>query len=218
VLASPVPVSGAAPNRFAAVPRTPAEFAVPADRARTVRVIEVAPGQIVTGEGRARLDPAAGVLQPSPGQDLLKLAVVNRYRPAPVAVGFVRGFGLRQGALATSIAHDSHNVLAVGASDEDLCTAINLVISTRGGLAAVGPDRQELLPLPVAGLMSTAPCADVATAYARLDQAAKALGSALPAPFMTLSFLALLVIPSLKLGDRGLFSATEFRFVELFAD
>jgi adenine deaminase len=218
VLAVTRPAAAVPPNRIATPPRRPAEFAVRAERPRTVRVIDVAPGRIVTGSGTAQLASVAGSLPPDPGRDVLKLAVVNRYRPAPPAVGFVRGFGLRRGALATSVAHDSHNLLAVGTSDEELCAALNLVIDAQGGLAAVGPHDQQVLPLPVAGLMCPAGCREAALACSRLDAVARALGTGLPAPFMTLSFLALLVIPSLRLGDRGLFAADTFRFVDVFAD
>ena len=140
----------------------------------------------------------------APGRDLLKLAVVNRYeRAAPPAVCFVRGFGLARGALAGSVAHDSHNVLAVGADDASLAAAVNAVVAQRGGLAAVDGDRVEVLPLPVAGLMSLDPVEEVAARYLELDAMAELMGSSLAAPFMTLSFMALLVIPSLKLSDRG---------------
>jgi adenine deaminase len=131
----------------------------------------------------------------------------------------VRGIGLRSGAIASSVAHDCHNLVAVGASDEALARAINLLIENQGGICVVdGAGREEVLPLPIAGLMSKAPAAEVASSYSRLTQRAKALGSPLHAPFMTLSFLALLVIPSLKLGDRGLFDGNRFEFVPVFAD
>ena len=140
--------------------------------------------------------------------------VVNRYaRRAPVAVAFVRGFGLRAGAIASSVAHDSHNIVAVGADDAALTAAVNRVIARRGGLAVVGGGGTADLPLPIAGLMSDRPGTEVARRYAALDRRAKALGSRLDAPFMTLSFLALLVIPDLKLSDRGLFSARRWDFL-----
>jgi adenine deaminase len=131
----------------------------------------------------------------------------------------VRGVGLREGAVASSVAHDCHNLVAVGASDEALARAINLLIENQGGICVVdGAGSEEILPLPIAGLMSNAPAAEVAAIYSRLTQRAKALGSPLHAPFMTLSFLALLVIPSLKLGDRGLFDGNRFEFTSVFAD
>jgi adenine deaminase len=128
-------------------------------------------------------------------------------------VAFVRGFGLKSGAIASSVAHDSHNIVAVGADDVSLCRAINLVIRHRGGISVVGQGTRAVLPLPIAGLMSDRDGREVARRYTALDAAAKRLGSKLDAPFMTLSFMALLVIPDLKLSDRGLFSAAKWGFV-----
>ena len=203
-------------NNFHAQPVTAADFQLVAPAGQpTLRVIECFDGQLIT----ARVDlPATvenGLVVPSVADDVLKLAVINRYQPhvAP-AVAFIRGFGLTHGALASSVGHDSHNITAVGCDDESLARAVNLVIAAKGGLAAVGADGQEmLLPLPVAGLMSDQPGPDVAAAYAAVDALAKQLGSPLGAPFMTLSFMALLVIPSLKLSDKGLFDGQQFAFV-----
>ena len=211
----------AAANNFHAQPVQAADFQVPAPAtgAPTLRVIECFDGQLVT----ARLDVPArvehGEIVADPARDVLKLAVVNRYRAhVPPAMAFIKGFGLAGGALASSVGHDSHNITAVGCDDASLARAVNLVIGARGGLAAVGPDGEELLlPLPVAGLMSDQPGTDVAAAYAALDAFAKRLGSPLGAPFMTLSFMALLVIPSLKLSDKGLFDGEAFRFVDAVA-
>ena len=150
-------------------------------------------------------------------RDILKIAVVNRYSEAPPALGLIRNFGLKQGAMASSVAHDSHNIVAVGVGDAELCDAVNLVIENRGGLSAVGPGFSEVLPLPVAGIMSDEDGYLVAEKYSRMDAAAKRLGSKLRAPFMTLSFMALPVIPKLKMTDRGLFDAERFRFVDLHA-
>jgi adenine deaminase len=133
-------------------------------------------------------------------------------------VALIRGFGLRRGALASSVAHDSHNVIAVGASDEELCRAVNAVIEHRGGLAVVEGEEVLVLPLPIAGLMSPEDGYTVARLYTALDQRAKQLGSPLRAPLMTLSFMALLVIPALKLSDRGLFDGRSFRFTWLWAE
>jgi adenine deaminase len=131
-------------------------------------------------------------------------------------VAFIRNFGLRRGAIASSVAHDSHNILAIGADDASLARAVNLVIGARGGLAAVADGLEELLPLPIAGLMSDLPGAEVAARYAALDRFAKDLGSPLGAPFMTLAFMALLVIPALKLAPQGLFDVERFAPVGLF--
>jgi len=146
---------------------------------------------------------------------VLKITVVNRYAPAPPAIVFIRGFGLKHGAIAASVAHDSHNIVAVSVDDADLCAAVNAVIANRGGLAVVDGQFIETLPLEVAGLMSRDGDA-VARGYARLDRAARNLGSPLTAPFMTLSFMALLVIPSLKISDRGLFDGQTFQPTSIY--
>lgn len=203
-------------NAFRARPREAADFRVPAGAGR-LNVISAQAGQLVTGWLRAAPKLRGGAAVADPGRDLLKIAVVNRYVPrAAAAVGFVRGFGLKSGALASSVAHDSHNIVAVGADDASLAAAVNLVIAHRGGVAAVGRGEERILPLPIAGLMAPGDGYEVAAAYGRVDALAKRLGSRLPAPFMTLSFMALLVIPDLKLGDRGLFSGQQWGFVPLF--
>jgi len=180
----------------------------------TCNVIEAIGGQLITRHLRETPRIVAGAVVAEPKRDILKIAVVNRYAPkAPVAVGFIKGFGLKSGALASSVAHDSHNVVAVGADDASLCAAVNLVIKSRGGISVVGRGKRAVLPLPIAGLMSDADGRTVARRYTALDAQVKKLGSKLDAPFMTLSFMALLVIPDLKLSDRGLFSATKWGFV-----
>lgn len=184
-----------------------------------LNVIEAIDGQLITRWKRMKPKCVDGVVVADPARDLLKIAVVNRYAPsAPVAVGFIRGFGLRAGALASSVAHDSHNIVAVGADDESLAAAVNLVIAHKGGLGAVGQGVARILPLPIAGLMADGDGRAVAAAYTEIDAAAKALGSPLAAPFMTLSFMALLVIPDLKLSDRGLFSGAKWASVPLFEE
>jgi adenine deaminase len=194
-------------NRFKALRVRPADFAVKPGGA-SVNVIGAVDGQLVTRHLRV---PAADI---GVTHDVLKIAVINRYASrAPVVVGYIRGFGLKAGALASSVAHDSHNVVAVGVDDESLAAAVNLVIARKGGLSVAGPGTDAVLPLPIAGLMSAVDGRTAARAYTRLDRAAKRLGSRLEAPFMTLSFMALLVIPDLKLSDRGLFSAAKWGFV-----
>ncbi|MBT2558729.1 adenine deaminase [Hymenobacter sp. ISL-91] len=181
----------------------------------TVRLIECFDGQLITARHDEPAQVENGQVVSDLSRDMLKLTVVNRYQAAPPAIAFIRGFGLKGGALASSVGHDSHNITAVGCDDASLARAVQLVMEARGGLAVVSPDDQELvLPLPVAGLMSDQSGPDVAAAYSAVDAAAKALGSPLQAPFMTLSFMALLVIPSLKLSDKGLFDGEAFRFVE----
>ena len=205
------------PNNFNCSPKTPADFAVNSS-AKTIRVIEALEGQLITNELHMPSTIKAGQLFANPEQDILKLAVVNRYQDAPVAVAFIKNFGLKSGAIASSVAHDCHNIVAVGASDEDLCRAVNLVIAQQGGLCAVSAEQELVLPLPVAGIMSDRNGVQVAAQYQEIDALAKALGSKLKAPYMTLSFMALLVIPDLKLSDKGLFSGNSFAFVDLEVD
>ncbi|MFD1871649.1 adenine deaminase [Hymenobacter bucti] len=205
-------------NNFHAQPVQAADLAVAATPAQLLTpVIECFDGQLITARRDLGLPTAGGYVQPDLGQDVLKLVVLNRYAPgAAPAVAFIKGFGLTVGALASSVGHDSHNITAVGTDDESLARAINLVVAAQGGLAAVGVagGAEHMLPLPVAGLMSDRPGPEVAAAYSTLDDFAKIeLGSGLQAPFMTLSFMALLVIPSLKLSDKGLFDGDKFEFV-----
>ncbi len=179
-----------------------------------IRIIEALDGQIITGAGEAEARVQDSFITADPARDILKLTVVNRYADAPPAVAFVRGVGLKSGAIASSVAHDCHNIVAVGTSDEELARVVNLLIKNEGGIAFVGPDGlTDVLPLPVAGLMSDGYAEDAAYGYARLSKAARSLGSSLHAPYMTLSFLALLVIPALKLSDLGIFDGTKFTFV-----
>lgn len=206
--------TGPAPNRFAAAPVAPLDFSIP-HRGDGVRVIGATDGQLVTEELHRLTTARDGLVVSDITHDVLKITVVNRYAAARPAVALVNGFGLKRGAIAASVAHDSHNIVAVGVDDRDLANAVNAVIANRGGLAVADGDRVESLPLEVAGLLSRDGDA-VARGYARLDAIARGLGSPLTAPFMTLSFMALLVIPSLKLSDRGLFDGRAFQFVDLF--
>jgi adenine deaminase len=145
---------------------------------------------------------------------VLKIAVVNRYAKAKVATAYIKNIGLKQGAIASSVAHDSHNIIAVGVNDEEICNAVNLVIKHKGGLSAVNKNEELILPLPVAGLMSNDDAWKVAADYTKIDYFSKNnLGSTLNAPFMSLSFMALLVIPSIKLSDLGLFDGNRFEFI-----
>jgi len=203
-------------NNFVAHPVQPQDFQLPVPTEQpTLRVMECFDGQLITARHDVPARVENGLVVPDVAQDILKLTVVNRYAAAPPAVAFIKGFGLQRGALASSVGHDSHNITAVGCDDESLARAVQLVMEAKGGLAAVGPDGAEiLLPLPVAGLMSDQDGYAVAAAYAAVDALAKELGSTLQAPFMTLSFMALLVIPSLKLSDKGLFDGEAFQFVE----
>jgi adenine deaminase len=205
-----------AANRFRAGRRAAGEFAVAAGPG-LMNVIGAIDGQLITRHLRMRPKRSGGRAVSDPKRDLLKIAVVNRYaRRAPISVGFVNGFGLRAGALASSVAHDSHNIVAVGADDESLAAAVNRVIRHGGGICAVGRGKSRMLALPIAGLMAPGDGRAVARRYTELDAFAKRLGSRLAAPFMTLSFMALLVIPDLKLSDRGLFSGAQWKFQPMF--
>ena len=205
-------------NRFAAKPKIPKDFSVPG-RTGPVHVIDVIDGQLITRKSVHTLAASNGSILCDTGKDILKIAVVNRYEDRMPAIGFVKNFGLKQGAIAGSIAHDSHNIIAVGTSDREICDAVNLIIHNKGGICAVSRQKniREILPLPIAGLMSDQDFETIARRYTRLDTLAKEMGSTLRAPFMTLSFMALLVIPEIKLSDRGLFDGTRFEFMDLFA-
>jgi adenine deaminase len=202
-------------NRFDAEPIDERALELEA-RGELVRVMVARDGELFTDEEVRPARVEAGLVRAEPEADVLWLANLSRYeRAARPAVALVRGFGLRRGALASSVAHDSHNVVAVGVDGASLARAMNAVILARGGLAVADGEAVELLPLPLAGLMSDLEGDVVAARYAALDRAAKALGSSLRAPFMTLSFMALLVIPRLKLSDRGLFDGVSFAFTDV---
>lgn len=207
-------------NAFAAQPLTHDMLRIPAHVNSRVRVIGVHDGQLVTDHLTETASVVNGLAVADPERGITKLVVYNRYTPAPPAVAFVKGFGLKRGAIASSVAHDSHHIIAAGATDEALAAAINEIVARKGGLAVADDNRKILtaLPLPLAGLISPEPAETVARVYADCDRLAKILGSHLSAPFMTLSFLALSVIPSLKLTDKGLFDGVTFRHVPLFAE
>ena len=178
-------------------------------------VIELVPGQIVTRKQHLKVKTANGQVIPDTERDILKLVVVERHRATGnMGLAMVTGFGLKKGALASSVAHDSHNIVTVGTSDEDIMMAIQEIERLQGGLAAVA-DGQVLasLGLPIAGLLSDEPLETVVARLGKLEQAARELGARLPSPFATLSFLALPVIPELKLTDLGLVDVTEFRLI-----
>lgn len=210
------PVTAGIINNFNCRLQKIADFRIPVatdgDDPIHVNMIEALDGQLITNRLQATLPISDGALHSDPTQDVLKLAVVNRYQPAPAALGFIRNFGFKSGAIASSVAHDSHNIIAVGVDDESICAAVNAVIRERGGISVANGNEVQVLPLPVAGLMSNLDGYEVAAQYSALDKAAKALGSQLGAPFMTLSFMALLVIPHLKLSDKGLFDGDTFQF------
>jgi adenine deaminase len=178
-----------------------------------VPVIEALDGQLITNKLMLQPKIVNNQIVSDVDTDILKMVVVNRYKQAPIAKCLIKNFGVKKGALASSVAHDSHNIVAVGVDDESLARAINLVIREQGGVSAAAAEKEMVLGLPVAGLMSADDGYKVADAYTAIDKMTKEeLGSTLAAPFMTLSFMALLVIPHLKLSDLGLFDGDKFEF------
>jgi len=180
-----------------------------------LKVIKVDDGQLFTRTGLKVPKIVDDNVISDIENDILKLVVYNRYQPSKPAIGFIKNIGLKRGALASTVSHDSHNIVAVGTSDEEIVSAINQIIDSKGGILACDGDRVCLLPLPVAGVMSDDEGSVIAQRYEEIDAMAKELGSTLQAPFMTVAFMSLLVIPELKLGDRGLFDGRNFKFVEL---
>lgn len=208
--APPVPI-----NRFNAAPLTAGQLLVQA-RGGRIKVIEVTDGRIVTGAGSHPVPQGSTVVEADPCADLLKILVQNRYAPAPPAIGFVRGFGLKRGAMASSIAHDSHNLIAVGCNDTDLARAVNLLGESGGGICYVQGGEERMMALPVAGLMGLGSCEEMARNYSGIEQMVKENGCFLQTPFMTMAFLALPVIPALKITDLGLFDGERFELTDLF--
>ncbi|WP_298899133.1 adenine deaminase [uncultured Psychroserpens sp.] len=201
-------------NNFNTLQKESSDFRVPSE-AKQIRVIEAQEGQLVTNELIAFTKTENGNLVSNIDQDILIMTVVNRYNNDKPALAFIKNFGLKEGAIASSVGHDSHNIIAVGASDDMICKAVNLIIAHKGGICAVSNSEEHIVPLPVAGIMSDKDGQTIGKDYAVLDRMAKDLGSSLNAPYMTLSFMALLVIPSLKLSDKGLFNGKDFKFVSL---
>ena len=174
-----------------------------------VPVIECLDGQLITNH--LQVDAP----QCTPSNDILKIVVLNRYAAAKPAIGRIKNFGLKRGALASTVAHDSHNIIAVGVDDDSITDVINALVACQGGLAATDGNEMEILPLPIAGLMSNQDVWEVSSDYASLDQMAKdSLGSTLQSPFMSLSFMALPVIPHLKMTDLGVFDVDKFDFIQ----
>lgn len=201
-------------NNFNTDKKTSEDFKLKAG-CEEIRVIEAINGEIITGSIVANAKIEEGYFVSDTDNDILKLAVVCRYNNEKPSVAFIKGFGLKRGAIASCVAHDSHNIIAVGVTDEDIAMAVNAVIEEKGGISAVHDGKVEVLPLPVAGIMTNADGYETAEKYSKLDAIAKELGIKLYAPYMTLSFMALLVIPSLKLSDKGLFDGNKFEFIDI---
>jgi adenine deaminase len=202
-------------NNFIAEQTKMDNFVLPYKKGN-INVIKAIDGQVITE--KLILPPKAvkGYILSDLERDILKIAVINRYKKSKIPLGFVKNFGLKEGAIASSVAHDSHNIVVVGTTERDMCRAANLIIEHKGGISAVSRDEEMILPLPIAGIMSNRNYSEVAEKYSAINKMAKYLGSTLHAPFMTLSFMALLVIPKIKLSDKGLFDGEKFEFISVF--
>lgn len=202
-------------NNFDCSIKQPADFKIKAESDK-IRVIEALEGQLITHEIYAETLAVKGFSESNTDEDILKIAVVNRYFDAPIATAFIKNFGLKNGAIASCVAHDCHNIVVVGTNDEDMCKAVNAIIKAKGGISLATESEEMVLELPIAGIMTNLSAKQVAESYISLDRRAKELGSKLRAPYMSLSFMALLVIPELKLSDKGLFNGKSFEFSDVF--
>jgi adenine deaminase len=204
-----------APNRFVASAFSTSDLEVKAGKG-LLKVIQAFDGDLVTEKILVSPLISEGNLVSDIQNDILKITVINRYAPSKPAIAFIKGFGLKRGAMASTVAHDSHNIICIGTNDADMVTVINSLVKNKGGIAVTDGQNLDILPLPVAGLMADTDGYAVADKYEHINEKAIALGGTLEAPFMTLSFMALLVIPELKLSDKGLFDGTKFAFTQLF--
>jgi adenine deaminase len=203
-------------NNFRCTPLVEKDIEV-RNSGRGMRVIEAYDGELITGELTVTV-PGRRIVESDISGDILKIVVKDRYKDNPPAVGFIKGFGIEKGAFASSVAHDSHNIIAVGTDDRDIVKVINKIILLRGGLAVSDGSVVNSLQLDIGGIMTTRKCSEVKDDYESLNEIVKSLGCRMKAPFMTLSFMALLVIPDLKIGDKGLFDVKQFQPVALFVD
>jgi len=210
-------VDATTPNIFKANRIEKKDIAVQT-KGEDIQVLKAIDGQLITEKLTVKAKVENDFIVPDVENDILKIVVLNRYRESTPAIGFVKGFGFNRGAIASTVAHDSHNIIAVGTNDAEIVNAINVLIDVKGGISLVEGENSFHLPLPVAGIMSNKNGHEVAENYKKLNQAAKGLGSKLHAPYMTLSFMALLVIPKIKLSDKGLFDGTKFEFTSLFVN
>lgn len=202
-------------NVFRALQVSDQELKVPV-KPGNMKVIHATDGQLITSVKYCKPNVKGGYVESDVEKDVLKIVVVNRYRPQKPAIGFIHGFGLKTGAIASTVAHDSHNIIAIGIDDMQLKLVLDVLLQTKGGIAAVNGSQKVVLPLPIGGLISDRDGFSVAQKYEELNKFVKDMGSELQAPFMTLSFMALLVIPELKLSDKGLFDGIKFSFTDLF--
>ncbi len=211
-------VSATIINNFDTTPKTPADFIIPVTKdSGSIRVIEAIEGQLITNELHLPARIENSCIVSDTGNDILKISIVNRYdHAAKVVTAFIKNFGLKSGAIASTVAHDCHNIVAIGADDESTAAAVNALIAAKGGISVAQSKQQvDCMPLPIAGLMTDVDAHETAAQYVRMNGLAAELGTPLKAPFMTLSFMALLVIPSLKLSDKGLFDGTAFQFTDV---
>lgn len=201
-------------NKFRAKSKKLRDFAVNYN-GKNIKVIEALNGLLITKNITVEPKVIDGKIVQDIDNDVLKIVVINRYKNTKPSIGFIKNFGFKKGAIASSVAHDSHNIIAIGATDEELMRAVNLVIKNKGGLCVVEGKNESILKLPVAGLMTNRGAFKIAEEYIDIENKAKALGSELSDPFMTMSFMGLLVIPELKISDKGLFDVTKFEFTQL---
>lgn len=184
---------------------------------KTFKVIEIIPDSLLTKQLTLKINSENDFIEADVENDVLKIVVLNRYSQSKPAIGFIKGFGLKKGAIGGSVAHDSHNIVVVGTNDKYIIKAVELIQENSGGLVAVNEDDKYILPLPIAGLMSDKSCMIISEEYNKINEKAKQMGSALTSPFMTLSFMPLLVIPDLKISDKGLFDVNQFSFVDILS-
>ena len=202
-------------NNFNISYKKPSDFSIRKNSGKINTIVAI-DGQLITEKEIEKPLVSNELVLSDVDRDILKISVVNRYKDTNPSIGFIKNFGLKKGAIASSVAHDSHNIIVVGISDEEICKAVNLLIENKGGLCVVGDDKKTVLPLPIAGIISNKKYDWVAKKYEEIEESAKSLGSNLEAPFMTLSFMALPVIPKLKITDKGLFDSENFNFISLF--
>jgi adenine deaminase len=202
-------------NNFNISFKKPSDFLVKSTTEKINTIVAI-DGQLITEKEIKKPFVTDGNAISDVDRDILKISVVNRYKNTTPSVGFIKNFGLKRGSIASSVAHDSHNIIVVGVSDKDICKAVNLLIENKGGLCAVEDSKKTVLPLPIAGIISNKKYDWVAKKYEEIEESAKSLGSNLQSPFMTLSFMALPVIPKLKITDKGLFDSENFKFISLF--
>ena len=186
------------------------------EEGKRIRVIVASDGSLATQQEYIEAKIQKGIVKTDIDQDVLKIVVLNRYENARPSIGFIRGFGMHTGAIASSVSHDSHNIVSVGVRDEEIAAAMNYIIENRGGIVAYQERSITGIPLPIGGIMSAGRGNEVSGKYEELNQKVQKMGSGMKAPFMTLSFMSLLVIPELKIGDRGLFDVTRFEPASLF--